>query len=334
MGFLFEKRPAVSGILVRHRATSSPASDNGSALPRVPCPSIQRRSLLLAATAWLAPELWAAPAKAPALMMANLYRAAIDLKAYWVSEKYDGVRGYWDGERLLTRGGNAIEAPAWFTEGWPKMAMDGELWAGHGRFETAVSTARTQTPDDAAWRAMRFMVFDLPGHPGVFDERIPALQEAVARIDQPWVQAVAQRKVKDRAALRALLKATVAQGGEGLMLHRGDSLYQGLRSDDLLKLKLFEDAEAQVLQHLPGKGKYQGQLGALLVQTPEGLRFRLGSGLSDALRRSPPPIGSWVTYRYRGTHESGIPRFASFLRVREDADWSGLPPSLQSGSRP
>jgi DNA ligase-1 len=205
--------------------------------------------------------------------------------------------------------------------------LDGELWAGHGRFETAVSTVRTQTPDEAAWPALRFMVFDLPQHPGDFSQRIPALQAAVAQIHRPWVQAVAQAKVKNHAVLRAQLKATVRQGGEGLMLHRGDSLYQGLRSDDLLKLKLklFEDADAQVIQHLPGKGKYRGQLGSLRVKTPQGLVFKLGSGLSDALRRSPPPVGAWVSYRFRGTHESGLPRFATFLRLREDAALNGLP---------
>ena len=289
--------------------------------------AVSRRWLLrgLCSLPLLGMPAWADTAKPPALMLANLYRTAIDLDAYWVSEKYDGVRGYWDGERLLTRGGTTVHAPAWFTAGWPAHALDGELWAGRGQFETAVGTVRSQTPDDAAWREMRFMVFDLPQYPGSFDQRLPALQTAVAKMAQPWVQAVAQSKVKDHAALGALLKAVVRQGGEGLMLHRGDSIYQGVRSDDLLKLKLFEDAEAQVLQHLPGKGKYQGQLGALLVQTPSGLRFKLGSGLSDAMRRSPPAVGAWVSYRFRGTHDSGLPRFATFVRVREDAGLNGLP---------
>ena len=252
-------------------------------------------------------------------MLANLYRAGIDLNAYWVSEKYDGVRGYWDGQQLLTRGGNPIQAPAWFTSGWPEDALDGELWAGRGRFEFAVSTVRTETPDEAAWREMRFMVFDLPAHGGTFDQRITALQATVKRIAQPWVQAVEQMHMASHHALRQALEKVVKGGGEGLMLHRGDSFYQGLRSDDLLKLKLFEDAEAQVIEHLPGNGKYLGMLGSLLVKTADGRVFKLGSGLSDAMRLSPPALGTWVTYRYRGTHESGLPRFATFLRIRSDA---------------
>jgi DNA ligase-1 len=101
------------------------------------------------------------------------------------------------------------------------------------------------------------------------------------------------------------------------MLHQADAVWQTGRSDVLLKLKLHLDAEAVVIGHEPGRGKYQGLLGALLVQTPEGQRFRLGSGLSDAQRQSPPAIGSTVTYRYRDLSANGIPKFATFLRVRD-----------------
>lgn len=261
---------------------------------------------------------------APPLMLAKSYQPGISLADYWVSEKFDGVRGYWDGEKLLTRGGERIFAPAWFTAGWPKVPMDGELWAGRGQFGKAVSTVRQQNPDDAAWREMRFMVFDLPAHGGRFIDRMPALGGLVSRIDQSWVQPVAQSKVASHPALQALLAKTVKTGGEGLMLHRGASLYKSGRNDDLLKLKTHEDTEARVVAHIPGKGKYAGVVGALLVEMPSqngkaAQRFKLGTGLSDEQRRNPPPIGSTVTYRYRGVNDTGIPRFASFMRTREEA---------------
>ena len=262
------------------------------------------------------PAAWAADA--PALLLANVYRPGMPLADYWVSEKYDGVRGYWDGHTLRTRGGETVAAPPWFTAGWPTTPMDGELWAGRGRFAHAQSTTRQQQPDDAAWRQMRFMVFDLPAHGGVFDERLGALKTLVASIEQDWVQAVPQQRVATDAALQALLQRTVRAGGEGLMLHRGASLYRSGRSDDLIKLKTHDDAEALVVGHLPGKGKHAGRLGALLVEMPTGQRFKLGAGLTDADRADPPPIGSWVTYRFRGTHDGGLPRFASFVRVRLD----------------
>jgi DNA ligase-1 len=254
------------------------------------------------------------------VLLAGRYRPGIDLRDWWVSEKYDGVRGYWDGRTLRTRGGDAVPAPAWFTAGWPATPMDGELWAGRGRFEQVQSTVARQQADDAAWHALRYMVFDLPAHSGSFDERLAAVNGVVARIDRPWVQAVAQRKLASDAQLQALLRQVVRGGGEGLMLHRGASLYRAGRGDDLLKLKPHDDAEARVVAHLPGQGRHAGQLGALLVETPEGRRFALGSGLTDAERRQPPPVGAWVTYRYRGLHQgSALPRFASFVRVRLDA---------------
>lgn len=287
----------------------------------------RRHLLLLLALAALGPlaaiTSHAAAGAAPPLMLANVYRPGITpLADYWVSEKYDGVRGYWNGKQLQTRGGEPITAPAWFTAGWPSTPMDGELWAGRGRFSHAVSTVRQQTPDDAAWREMRFMVFDLPAHGGAFNERIAAYQQMLAQLAVPWVQPVAQRKVASDAALHALLRQTVKAGGEGVMLHRGESLYRAARNDDLLKFKPYDDAEARVIAHQPGQGKHTGRLGALLVQTESGLRLKLGTGFTDAQRANPPPVGTWVTYRYRGTTDKGIPRFASFLRVRED--WAPL----------
>ena len=223
--------------------------------------------MLFRSTGLLTPALPLSAAEtAPPLMLAKVYHAGVALQDYWVSEKYDGVRGYWDGDKLLTRGGERIAVPAWFTAGWPKVPMDGELWAGRGQFAKAVSTVRQQSPDDAAWRAMRFMVFDLPEQGGTFSERIPALNGLVSRIDQPWVQAVVQFKATNHPALQGLLAKTVKLGGEGLMLHRGASLYKGQRTDDLLKVKTHEDTEARVIAHIPGKGKYAGVLGALLVE--------------------------------------------------------------------
>jgi DNA ligase-1 len=276
-----------------------------------------RRSLLvgLGLLPWL-PTLGHAAARP--LMLANVYRPGLPLADYWVSEKYDGVRAYWDGEQLWTRNGHRIAAPAWFTAGWPTQSLDGELWAGHGRFNAVSSAAARDIPDDASWRHVRYMAFDLPAQPGSFDARLSTLAQALTGSTNSAVQAVPHHKLPDDTALQTLLRQTVQRGGEGLMLRRGSSLYRGERSDDLLKLKQHLDAEATVIGHVPGKGKYQGLLGALLVQTPEGLHFRLGSGLRDADRLSAPPIGSQVTYRYLGLHPNGAPRFASFVRVRLD----------------
>lgn len=297
-------------------------------LHRQPDDGIPGRTLLgtlsLSLVLFSMPVLVQATEFAPSpVMLPNVYRGGVALADYWVSEKFDGVRGYWDGEKLLTRGGERIEAPAWFTADWPKQPLDGELWVARGHFLAAVSTIRQKTPDDTAWRALRYNVFDLPGHPGTFTERNAALQQIVTQIGQPWVRHVEQFRITDQAALRARLDQVVKQGGEGLMLHRGASLYRAARSDDLQKFKPYDDAEARIVAYRPGSGKYAGEVGALDVVAASGMRFSLGSGLSDAERRYPPPLGSWVTYRYNGLNEkTGIPRFARFMRVRED-----LPPA-------
>jgi DNA ligase-1 len=281
---------------------------------------LDRRALLRTAIATLvAPVAFAGHAASPpALMLADVYRQGMSLDDFWVSEKYDGVRGYWDGSALWTRGGERVTAPAWFTAPLPRVPLDGELWAGRGRFALAVSTVRSQTPNDLAWREMRFMVFDLPKQPGDFTTRLTALRKLLPIVGAPWVVPVAQERATTHEALRTLMDKTVKLGGEGLVLHRGASLYRGERNADLLKVKPYDDAEARVVAHLDGKGRHAGRLGALLVEMPDGQRFRLGGGFTDAQRDDPPPVGAWVTYRYNGTHLGGLPRFARFLRVRED----------------
>ena len=268
---------------------------------------------LLALTASAAP---AGEAEAPSLLLANVYRDDVDLDRYWVSEKLDGVRAYWDGERLRSRKGNPINAPSWFVEHLPRVPLDGELWMGRGTFERLSGAVRRRDPDEAQWRGIRFMVFDLPSSPATFDRRLQRLREMFETLASPHVALVEHFRVAGRAELMERLDRVVAGGGEGLMLHRGGSRYAGGRSDDLLKLKKHQDAEAVVIGHLPGKGRLAGLLGALLVETPEGLRFRLGSGFSDDERRDPPPPGATVTYKYYGKTRKGVPRFASFLRVR------------------
>jgi DNA ligase 1 len=263
--------------------------------------------------------LYAATVAPSPVLLANVYHPGVVLGDYWISEKYDGVRGYWDGEKLRTRSGAIIFAPAWFTAHWPKTPMDGELWAGRGQFDRASATIRQQPADDKAWRHIRYMVFDIPGQSGPFDQRIPVLQRMVAALDVPWVQAVKQFKVADEADLRRHLDEVVQGGGEGLVLHRGASFYHAGRNDDLLKLKPYDDAEAKVVSYIPGKGKYKGMMGALLVQMPDGTRFHIGTGFTDAQRRAPPPVGSMVTFRYQGMTSGGKPRFARFMRV-----WEGI----------
>lgn len=281
-------------------------------------PAWRRILRLLALAVALGISAPALRAEAPPILLANVYRQDIDVSQYLISEKLDGVRAIWDGEQLRFRSGNTIKAPAWFIDGLPKQPLDGELWIARGRFERVSATVRRDVPDDAEWREVRYMIFELPGAAGTFRERAGLIQKVARDANAPWLRGVEQYTVPDQQALQRQLDQIISVGGEGLMLHRADAPYETGRSDTLLKLKPFLDTEATVIGHLPGKGKYTGQLGALRVQMPDGRTFSLGTGFTDEQRRNPPPIGARVTYRYRDLTVKGMPRFASFLRIRED----------------
>lgn len=281
-------------------------------------------------------------ASKPDLLLAELYTENIDVSKYWVSEKLDGVRAFWDGKTLVTRGGQVIAAPAWFVADLPTVALDGELWLGRNQFAQTMSIISKLQPIDSEWQHIRYHVFELPNAPGTFTERLAALQllagidkservqhgakpsanQAAMSVATPseshYWQIIPQFRLPDHQALLVKLQELEQQGAEGLMLHHQDALYKTGRSSDLLKVKSDQDSEAEVIGYRPGKGKYQGMVGALIVKMPDGKTFAIGSGLTDALRQNPPPIGALVTYRYNGFTKKGLPRFARFVRVRVD----------------
>jgi DNA ligase-1 len=276
-------------------------------------------TLMLAWAVWLPLPAWSdSPPPAPAMLLAEVYAADIDVTQYWVSEKFDGVRAQWDGRTLRFRGGGSVPAPAWFTAGFPAQPLDGELWIGRDQFDALSGTVRKIEPVDAEWRQVRYLIFELPGAAGDFSARIRLMQQTIAQAGVPWLQAVGQTRVADSASLMKQLDAVMRAGGEGLMLHRADAPYLTGRSDALLKLKPWQDTEAVVVGYVPGKGKYLGMTGALTMEMPDGKRFRIGSGLTDALRRQPPPLGTRITYRYQHLTKNGLPRFPRYLRLREE----------------
>ena len=252
----------------------------------------------------------------PGIMLAEIYQQGIDVSQYWVSEKLDGVRARWDGKQLLSRNGQVFATPAWFTKDFPAIPLDGELWIGRERFEVTASVVRKQQPHEG-WRTVRLMVFDLPEHGGAFDERVFAMKHIATQIHSPHLTIIEQETFASEDALRQRLQEVLAQGGEGLMLHRKTAHYASGRSQDLLKLKPFADAEATVIGYRPGKGKFSGRVGSLKVRTDQGIIFFIGTGLSDAQRRDPPPLQSRITFRYQGFTKNGIPRFPVFLRIRD-----------------
>ena len=280
--------------------------------------ALSRRVFLMqsAIASFIGAEGAVAASSSDRVQLASAWPVGQSPRGYLVSEKFDGVRAVWDGQVLRFRSGRLIAAPAWFLAALPALPLDGELWMARGQFDRVSGAVRKTVPDDLEWRAVKYLVFDAWGRSEPFAQRVTGLAQAVQAAQQPWLLAVAQTVVEDAAALEARLQEVVSQGGEGLVLHRADALWQAGRTEALFKLKPQADEEARVVGYQAGKGRLQGLTGALLLETPQGQRFALGAGLSDALRRDPPPLGTWVTYSYRDRTPSGLPRFASFVRVR------------------
>jgi len=250
------------------------------------------------------------------------YQQVADISQYYISEKLDGVRGYWNGKQLVTRQGNFINSPLWFTQGWPSFAIDGELWIDRGQFQAVLSCVSRQkvetSKQKSCWKRLRFMMFDLPWHQGAFTARVKQMQSLLIEPPSPYLAMVNQIQLKDLKALDAKLNTVIAAQGEGLMLHLASAHYKVGRNSALMKFKKNQDAEAIVIGHTKGNGKYQGKLGAVIVQIPNGIVFKIGSGFSDIQRANPPEIGTTITFKYNGLTDRGVPRFARFWRIKSN----------------
>ena len=261
--------------------------------------------------------LLSAPVVAVEMMLPRVYSPEVDVSGWLMSEKLDGVRGYWDGKQLLSKNGNRLYPPETFVRDWPPFPVEGELWGGRSRFEKTVSIVKKQQPHNG-WLQLKFAIFDVPQSDGRFIERMARAIEWLAKHPTPYAYVIPQAKVRDSDHLQQELKRIESLGGEGLIVRRPDTYYKDGRTAEILKVKNYQDAEAKVLAHLPGKGRNQGRLGALLVALDDGTQFKIGSGFRDAEREAPPSIGEVVTFKHYGKYPSGIPRFPSFLRLRRD----------------
>jgi len=269
----------------------------------------------------------------PPLLLANKWEERIDPTGWWLSEKLDGMRAYWDPSRgsLLSRLGNPVLCPKPLLAGLPAVPLDGELFLGRGRFQELMSVVKNSANMgcvEGPWKDVVYTVFDLPKHGGKFEERMEALSRTLRSELPAGVHAFAkchpQQLCKSRAHLDEELNHIQGQGGEGLMLRRPGSLYEARRSNTLLKVKTFQDEEAVVIGHELGKGRNSEVIGALRCRNKLNVEFSVGTGLSDAQRAHPPKVGEIITYRFFELTKDNKPRFPSFVGVRADADRTGL----------
>lgn len=257
----------------------------------------------------------------PGLLLAESWDGVTDPTGWWMSEKLDGVRAYWDGEKFISRLGNKFHAPERFLDHLRQVKdpLDGELWMGCGMFQKTVSLVRRQQDE---WHNVYYMVFDVPAFNGTFEQRLNRLKGLFGSTlnDSNTVFPVSQTVCTGIDHLKQHLSNIISNGGEGVMLRQPGSKYEAGRSRTLLKVKVFKDEEATVVAHLAGRGKHKGRLGAVEVELTNGKKFKIGTGFSDAERADPPPIGSVVTFRYQELTEGGIPRFPAYVGRRIDVE--------------
>lgn len=257
----------------------------------------------------------AAVAAAPDIFLLKTYDGTQDVQGWVMSEKLDGVRGVWDGTRLLSRGGKPLHAPAWFTRGFPPFQLDGELWSARGDFENIASIVRRETPD-ARWSQIHYHIFEVPNQPGGLLRRLEILRDYLQTAPATRIKIIPQTTVESASHLQEFLAEVTAGGGEGVVVRDPATPYQTGRLASALKVKTYQDAECEVREILPGKGKYAGMMGAVRCRMADGLQVNIGSGFTDAQRANPPPIGRVITFKHYGRTAKGKPRFPVYLRDR------------------
>ncbi|KAF9173150.1 hypothetical protein BGX21_010060 [Mortierella sp. AD011] len=280
--------------------------------------------------------------------------SGIDPTGYWMAEKLDGVRAYFDGTHFYSRAGNKFLAPPFFSKNLPKdQPLDGELWLGRGRFQQCISIVKNQKVDRAdEWKELTYLVFDAPKLNMVYEKRLEYLRSIMPNFGHdsiagasskstdkipPYSRLVPVQKCLSKAHLLRELDHVQTHGGEGIMLRAPRSRYEFKRSRTLLKVKTFFDEEAIVVAQVKGSGKNSHRMGHLEVKTPDGRCFSVGSGFTDAQRDRPPRVGAIITYKFQELSNKLNPRFPTFVGERIDIKWADYcrsykPPTLKAAT--
>ena len=253
----------------------------------------------------------------PDLFLLKTYDDSKDVVGWVMSEKLDGIRGFWTGKELVSRGGNPIHAPAWFTQNYPPFAIDGELWTQRGDFENISSIVRSKNSNQR-WKHITHNIFEVPGQSGGLLKRLNILKEYLRKNPNPYLQIIPQTVINTKGQLADFLKEVTTDKGEGVVVRNPNTLYQTGRLSSALKVKQYFDTECIVLEILPGKGKYQNMMGSVLCQTDTGKKLKIGSGFKDKDRANPPAIGSKITFKYYGFTKKGSFKYPVYLRVRQE----------------
>lgn len=249
-------------------------------------------------------------ASKPNLLLLKTYKDQ-NIVGWVMSEKLDGIRAYWDGEKLLSRGGKIIYAPKWFVKDYPPFEIDGELWTSRGDFENISSIVRDKIPSDD-WHQVKHYIFEVPNAEGGLMKRL----EKVKNLNHKYIKIIKQIKIKNKTHLKEYLTKIELDKGEGVVVRDPNAPYINKRTSKALKVKTFYDMECEVVGYSEGKGKFLGFMGAIKCKLDNGILFKIGSGFNLEQRKNPPNIGDIITFKYKEFTKYGKPRFPVYLRVR------------------
>jgi len=251
-------------------------------------------------------------AQNPNLLLLKTYNADINVTNWLMSEKLDGIRGYWTGRELISRSGKPFAVPTWFVKDFPPFEIDGELWSKRGDFEHISSVVNAH---DGNWSAITYNIFEVPHQKGGLLERLNVLKQWLVKHPNNIIRIIPQKVCRGSAHLKKVLAEVEKKGAEGLVVRDPKALYVGKRSSSSLKVKSFQDDECVVKGYTKGHGKFEGLVGAILCEWRDRT-LKIGSGLSEEERRDPPALNSTITFKYNGFTKYGNPKFPVFLRVR------------------
>lgn len=270
---------------------------------------------------------------------------------WWVSEKLDGIRAIWDGEKFLSRNsqtglGSKVFSyvPQFIIDSMPGgVALDGEIWLGRNKFNEMSSISNwipgkkfKQDEIDSKWTQIKYKIFDIPNSTEPYEERIKILDKIIlisincCRIKnlKCILEKVEITKVESPEHLQEIYRTLTSSGAEGVMLRAPNSPYELKRSKYLLKFKIKDDAEGIVLERLPGTGRLEGMLGSLKTELIKdskrtGIITNVGTGFNDDERTNDPsspnfiPVGTLISFSYMELTEDSV-RHPSYRGIRTD----------------
>jgi DNA ligase-1 len=248
------------------------------------------------------------------LQKAKTYDKSIHkIKDWYMSEKLDGIRAYWNGKEFLSKNGNKIYAPTWFIKDFPNFELDGELWTKREDFENIQNIVLDKKPS-LKWQEITYNIFEVPNEQGNFDKRLEKIKNYLYKNQNKFIKIIPQLICKNDKELNKYLEKLVNEKAEGIMLKNPKLEYFKGRSENILKVKKFYDDEALVIGINYSNIK---EFKSLKVRLKNGIVFNLGGGFSNIERRNPPKIGDTITFKYYNLTKNSKPKFASFLRIRK-----------------